>query len=109
MPLFKNNNVDDESINQGQANINLAPEYLNKSIRGDFTAMVHDQQRLFYQMKVSPSLTGLKDLKGRLIEIADHWGVISDFSDSGLVVWGDFEALPENSGQYEILPDYSVK
>jgi len=109
MPLFKKNNVDDKSINLGQANINLTPEYLNDSIRGEFTAMVRDKQRLFYQMKVSPSLTGLKDLKGRLIEIADHWGVISDFSDNGLVVWGDFEELPENSGQYEILPDYSIK
>jgi hypothetical protein len=101
--------VDDESINRGQTNINRSPEYLNKSIRGAFTDMVCDEQRLFYQMKVSPSLSGLKDLKGRLIEIADHWGVISDVSDSGLVVWGDFEELPEDSGQFEILSDYSVK
>jgi len=107
MPLFEKNNVDDESISQGRANINRSPEFSDDRRNGEFTDIRYDGQRLLYFLKVNPSLAGSKDLQGRLIKIADHWGVISDFHDGALAVWGDFEGLPDNSGRFEILPGYS--
>ncbi len=107
MPVFENNNVDDESIKTGKNNANLSPEFLDDHIDGKITNITYDKKYGQSQIKIIESLSDDLVLPGRIFKIGKRWGVIKEYHDNLITVWGDLVVSDTQNLTFEISPTYT--
>ena len=106
-PVFENNNVDDQGVNQGKQNFDQSPEFKNDGFTGAIKEVIFDRLRVQSRIIISTSLSGDQDLAGRIIRTGERWGVIIAYSDNVFTIWGDLYISDKQEMTYEVLPSYT--
>jgi hypothetical protein len=105
-PIVEKNNIDDTLESQDD-NYNRVPLFRDKGIVGKALDVEFDSAS--YQTTLIPEDKSLfkKKVLGKVIRIADDWGVIKNQSDNRLTIWGLVQSIGSNIVDFEILPSYS--
>ena len=108
-PVFESNNVDDQSVNQGNQNFNRSTKFKNERITGEISQIVFDPLNVKSHIKSNTAISANQEIIGRIIKIGDRWGVISAYSDHTITAWGDLYVSENQEMTYEILPTYTIQ
>ncbi|WP_428938932.1 right-handed parallel beta-helix repeat-containing protein [Fontivita pretiosa] len=84
------------------------PLFVNDGVQGQFKSISYDAARVQSRVELASSISRPGRLVGRIIRIAQRWGVIADASGNELTVWGDVRGETGGAGQFQILPSYRL-
>jgi hypothetical protein len=105
--LIENNNVDDDWKSKGKDNYDKIPLFREKSVMGKVIKIAVDMKTYTSTLTINADSNINKDIEGKVIRIADDWGVIKSIENDTLKIWGLINSSDKESADYEILSLYS--
>jgi hypothetical protein len=105
-PIIANNNVDDEWEEKGDKNYNQIPLFRSRSIIGEAKQITYNQDTFITLLTIDDTSKTIKNIKGKVIRVGNDWGVIKNYQNKKIHVWGLLESSARTSAEFEILSDY---
>jgi hypothetical protein len=106
-PQIENNNMDIANGLDSNQYFDRDPGFVSDVLDGVVSEIIFDTATFQSRIKIKEPLSANKNLAGRVVRIGGNWGVITEYTEQTLTVWGNIFTAEKQDMTFEILSSYS--